>query len=247
MLRDRFKAATIHLTLSLLVGGIVLALFTFIWYPPPLFAGTGGKGLFLTILAVDIVMGPLLTFAIYRKHKPGLKFDLSVIAVGQALALGYGLHVALEVRPAFIAVLPMRATLVRANDIVAEPPLSGDFHVPLWGPRFVAVVDDSTPAQKQDMLLRVLAGEPDIDFRPYFYRPLEENLPKIIAEAEPLARLIRQYPYTEGYYRRWAGKRGYRTLATLRYLPLVTPDRELELIFDASRKSIVGIADFPQR
>lgn len=89
---SRWKASFYHFLISLVVMGIVASLVCWRWYPPGLF-GMAKAGVLLAVLAsVDLVLGPLLTAIVFRAGKPGLKFDLAVIALVQVAALFYGLH-----------------------------------------------------------------------------------------------------------------------------------------------------------
>ncbi len=60
------------------------------WYPEPTFSIVGVLPIILMLIGVDLVLGPLLTMIVYKHGKPGLKFDLSVIALVQIAALIYG-------------------------------------------------------------------------------------------------------------------------------------------------------------
>ena len=75
--------------MALLAAALVFGL----WYPYPYREISGGRELFFIIVAVDVVMGPLLTFAVFNRKKPlkELKRDLGVIVLLQLAALGYGL------------------------------------------------------------------------------------------------------------------------------------------------------------
>src|SRR5690554_3622707 len=171
---SRWKASAIHFAISATVATGVLVLFLLVWYPPPLFQADGGFRLLRTILIVDVVLGPLLTLVVFKSGKKGLKFDLWVIGTLQVLALVYGVNVAFQARPAWIAVMPHRATVVHANEVY-EPEQSGRYaRAPLWGPEPVAVEEPKDPETRQALLDEFLSGIPDIDFRPAFYRPLTE-------------------------------------------------------------------------
>jgi len=88
----RGTAFAIHLTLSILVFSSLVAVMLIYWFPGDLFIMDGGwEGLKLVAL-VDLVLGPLLTLILFKPGKPGLKFDLSVIAAIQIAALGYGFY-----------------------------------------------------------------------------------------------------------------------------------------------------------
>ncbi|MBL6691566.1 MAG: hypothetical protein ISP91_14365 [Pseudomonadales bacterium] len=51
------------------------------------------------IIAVDLVLGPLLTLIVFKAGKPGLKFDLAAIGTFQALCLAAGTYIVYSERP----------------------------------------------------------------------------------------------------------------------------------------------------
>lgn len=87
---SRFQAALIHLLISTLVVGTVVGVVYWLWYPEPTFGIVGVLPIILMLVGIDLVLGPLLTMIVYKHGKPGLKFDLSVIALVQIAALVYG-------------------------------------------------------------------------------------------------------------------------------------------------------------
>ena len=99
----RFRAASTHLAISAVIGAILSALFWFVWYPSPLFKAVGGYELFLMLLVIDVILGPLLTLVVFKSGKKSLKFDLAVIALVQAAALSYGVWTLLIGRPVYVA------------------------------------------------------------------------------------------------------------------------------------------------
>ena len=90
---SRWRAAGIHLLISIAIAGAVLALMLGLWYGPTLFQAMGGAGLALILIGVDVVLGPALTLVVFRSGKRGLKFDLTAIALLQVVALLYGCYV----------------------------------------------------------------------------------------------------------------------------------------------------------
>ena len=84
---SRYTASATHFALSVLIGAILLALFWFVWYPAPMLLAIGGHEIFLLILGIDVVLGPLLTLIVFRSGKKSLKFDLAVIALMQVAAM----------------------------------------------------------------------------------------------------------------------------------------------------------------
>lgn len=101
-LREKSLAFLIHLGLSACVVGLVAALMLLVWYPQPWFVHDGGWTVFRLILAVDVVLGPLLTLIIYRRGKAGLRRDLTIIAAIQLGALAFGVTTMLQHRPVYV-------------------------------------------------------------------------------------------------------------------------------------------------
>jgi len=99
MPESRFVAFGAHLFLSAFVFSC-LALFTyFILLPGFLFYSESGLTILTLIGGVDVVLGPLITLIIYKKTKPSIKLDLSLIALLQIAALIYGVYALWSVRP----------------------------------------------------------------------------------------------------------------------------------------------------
>ena len=87
---SKFKAFAVHLGISLVIFIVLLYLILFEWYPFPFFSTDGGLQGMRLVFFIDMVLGPILTFVVFRIGKHRLKFDLTVIAVMQFLALGWG-------------------------------------------------------------------------------------------------------------------------------------------------------------
>src|SRR5262249_35748019 len=108
----RWKAATIHSSISAIIAIAVGALLFGVWYPPPYFHAAGADELVLLLVGVDLAIGPLLTLIVFRPGKWGLKFDLVAIGVLQSAALIYGMSVVLQSRPVFLVGVFDRFNLV---------------------------------------------------------------------------------------------------------------------------------------
>ena len=92
----RLRAGLIHLSISSVVALMAVGIVFLIWYPHPLHTAAGVTEIFLIVLGVDVVIGPLLTTLVYRQGKKSLRFDLSTIALLQLLAFSYGLWTVAE-------------------------------------------------------------------------------------------------------------------------------------------------------
>ncbi len=102
---QKIRAFATHATLSLVV--LILATLTlkFFWYPGVFFDVDGGWEGLKIVFAVDVVLGPLLTFVVYEKFKKGLKFDLTLIVLMQFICLGWGLMQTWNERPLLVVLV----------------------------------------------------------------------------------------------------------------------------------------------
>lgn len=116
-MNTRLKAFLYHLLGSTIIAFFVIGLVFFVWYPSPLHSATGVTAIFLLLLIVDVVLGPLLTLLVFKPGKKSLAFDLSVIILLQLSALTYGLYTVAEGRPAWLVFSVDRFELVRVNEI----------------------------------------------------------------------------------------------------------------------------------
>lgn len=90
---------------NLLISGVVLTGLTGVtlmfWYPDFFYTIDGGWEGLRIIIAVELVLGPLLTLVIFKPGKPGLKFDLAVIGVVRVACLTAGTLIVYNERPLF--------------------------------------------------------------------------------------------------------------------------------------------------
>lgn len=113
---QKFAAMGVHFGLSLAAIGILLAVNLTLWYPDFFFATDGGwEGLRIVVL-VDLVLGPLLTFVAFRRGKPGLLLDMSLIALLQFSALFAGAWILHSERPLLLSFDEVRFYSISADD-----------------------------------------------------------------------------------------------------------------------------------
>ncbi len=173
-----------------------------VWYPGAFRSLAGGRDLFLLVTTVDVVMGPLLTFAVFDRSKPRkeLRRDLVVIAVLQAATLLYGMHTVYEARPVAMVFEVDRFRLVTANSVSlddlskAEPPYRT---LPIDGPLLLGTRRPRAGDERNDALFQGAAGH-DIGSRPQFWQPYEQSKPEALARARPIAALLAAYPDRAG-------------------------------------------------
>ena len=180
----RWKAAGLHLVISVLLISTLALAALLVWYPFGTYAISGVKELFTLMLAVDVSIGPLLTCVIYKQGKPSLKRDLAVIGVLQAAFLGYGLQTLWHARPVFLVASDYRYNLVFASDIdpadlakAAQPRWKT---LPITGPLVVGALPPTDPDEKQQLLLATMTTGIDIHQLPKYYVPLEQVAPALL-------------------------------------------------------------------
>ncbi|WP_333667065.1 TfpX/TfpZ family type IV pilin accessory protein [Acinetobacter guillouiae] len=113
----RLKFFSGHLLISVLIALISIWLVFFVWYPAPLAEALGVGHLFLMLIFIDVMLGPLLGLIIYKEGKKSLKFDLTVIILIQIMAFGYGFNVIAQGRPAWIIYDSMVFHVLKKSDI----------------------------------------------------------------------------------------------------------------------------------
>jgi hypothetical protein len=196
--RDRFMASGIHATASVLVA-VAAALLVFgLWYPYPYRDISGGRELFMLVVSVDVILGPLITLAVFNRTKPWreLARDLSVVAVLQLGALSFGLWTVYVARPVQMVFEGDRFRVVHAIDLepelLAQTPVGIDA-LPLWGPNLLATrpFKDELEKSLAEVLAKVGAK---VAFRPEFWIPYADAVPAIRASAKPVAALKARFP-----------------------------------------------------
>ena len=188
---SRWRAAGIHLGLSALIATVLVLAMYALWYPPPYFDLMGGAMLVLLIVGCDVVIGPLITLIIFRSGKKGLKLDLSVIALLQAIALSYGMSMMFEARPVFTVFVVDRFEVVAANEIKPADLAKG--HSPefasfaLTGPRIVGAELPTDPQERNKLLFGEFGA--DAKSLPRFYVPYDKVAREAAQHAKPIAQL----------------------------------------------------------
>jgi hypothetical protein len=238
----RVRAAGIHLAASAAVAVLTALLVFWLWYPQPFREISGGRELFLLVISVDVLIGPLLTFAVFdvRKHRAELMRDLSVIVLLQVAALAYGIHTVAQARPAVIALEGDRLRVVRAIDLAkadfskAPPGLEG---LSVLSPMMVAT-RPPMESEKNDAIFKGLAGE-DIGMRPEFWLPPSATGAAYAKAAKPLAGLTRLQPARVPQVEQ-AVQATQRPAGQIGYLPILARSTDWSALIDLKDGSIVG-------
>ena len=196
----RLKFFFSHLSISFLIALLVIGLVFFVWYPAPLAKAVGVTNIFLMMLAIDVIVGPILGWLVYQEGKKTLKFDLSVIILIQIAALCYGVFSIEQGRPAWLVYNVDRFELVRKNELVdtniqqAQP----QFQQPSWfKPQYVATEFAKDTQQRNDEMFAEVLGGISIAQRPERYVELTQVTTQIQQRALPLKELEQYNPKTD--------------------------------------------------
>lgn len=197
-LRRRALAGGIHLLISAAVAGLAAVLVFGLWYPGAFRLLAGGRDLFLLVTAVDVVIGPVLTFAVFNlaKGTKHLRRDLAIIGLLQLAALGYGLHTVYVARPVAIVFEVDRLRLVAANDVLVEelPKAIPEFReLSLTGPILIGARRPEIGAERNDALFMGVSGV-DVGQRPIFWQPYDQARARALERSKPLSALLDHYP-----------------------------------------------------
>lgn len=239
-MRSRLRAFLIHLTASMFVALVATALVFAVWYPAPLDKAVGVTNIFFIVLGVDVAIGPLLTFVVYRVGKRSLRFDLGVIVCLQLAAFAYGMWTVAEGRPAWLVYSADRFDLVQAYQIderrlaQAEPQYRA---APWMGAQWVYAARPADPEQRRAILFEALASGVDLAQRPNFYRPVAEAAAAIRKHAQPLAELDKFNPpaTVAGVLARWPEADAY--------LPMMARVHPLTVLVNRASAKVVAVVD----
>jgi hypothetical protein len=184
------NVVAMHLLLSLAVMALVAVLVFSFWFPAELRHLAGGLQLFAILAGVDVVCGPLLTTVLYRetKNRREIAVDLTLVALIQLAALGYGLHALALARPLAQVFEVDRFRLISYSDITE----ADSKNLPSWfSPWSVGPVQTlglravSSGSERLESLNAALQGV-DAAQRPQRWQDYSLNTADVLKRSKPL-------------------------------------------------------------
>ena len=244
---NRFKVAGIHLLLSVLIVATVFTIMYFLWYPKGYFTIMGGQMLIALIGGVDIFLGPLLTFVIYKAGKKSLKFDLFCIGLAQIVALSYGVYVLFEARPVFTVFNKDRFRIAAVVDItpkeLAQARKQEWRQLSATGPKLVAIgIPDKS--NKEEWMFAMSAGAIASSF-PRLYDEYSNHREEVIKAGKPLVGLAEISAENKLAIDQFISKSN-RPESDFLYLPIASELAEMSAIVDAKTGAFIQIVDAKQ-
>jgi hypothetical protein len=191
--RDRLQASGVHLAISLAIAALAALLVFGIWYPYPYREISGGRELFFLVVTVDVILGPLITLAVFSRAKPWseLRRDLVVVAALQLAALGYGLWTVYVARPVHMVFEYKNFRVVHAIDVppalLSQTPAGID-SLPLTGPTLLGLRPFKDSKEGLDATMAALQGL-SLSSRPDLWQPYAQSVREVLQVAKPVSEL----------------------------------------------------------
>lgn len=240
--KDRALASSAHLATSLAVAALAAALVFFVWYPYPYREVSGGRELFFLVVAVDVVMGPLLTFAVFNQKKgwPHLRRDLAVIVMLQLAALAYGLWTVAVARPVHLVFEYDRFRPIHAIEIdpeqLAKAPAALQ-QLPWTGPTPLGL-RALVGGEKMEATMAALAGV-HLGLQPQYWQSYEASKAEVLQAGKPIPALRARFPAQAGLIDD-ALKQSGRSQTQVLWVPMVARKAFWTVLVDAQTAEPVG-------
>lgn len=239
---NRYHAFFLHLLAAACVIGCVAIFIFFVWYPGLLAYASGVSAIFLILILVDVILGPLITLIVFDTKKKELKRDLLIIFSLQLAALFYGVWILFSVRPVFVVFNSDRFDVVYANELTQErfdQATNKDFQsAPLWGPHFIGARLPSDSIQAAEIIKKAVMGGDDVQQMPEFYVPYQDIAKEVSGKARSLNELmgynkdnLREVESLINQYSSISDKIGY--------VPLMAKVRDLTVVVNKETSDII--------
>jgi len=238
---SRFKAFSIHFAISFVIFLILLYFILVQWYPQPLFSTDGGWRVIRIIVGIDLVLGPLLTFIVYKPKKPGLKFDLSLIALLQTTALLIGVFIILKQHPVAIVYtsdhfIPVPAYQLKEQNITTK-------ELKQFGDNWPLLIYSDVPEEElSEALAKSLReGKPLYLYHEYYKKLSKDLAPVFKTNSMELEKYVEDKPELRKRYQ-------YSLLtrpdnANVSYLALHSREKWVTVVLDLDDMKIIDTID----
>lgn len=217
--------ASIHFVISAIIACGIAGVIFGIWYPWPYHEFSGGRNIFLLMIGVDIVCGPILTLLVYTANKPKklLYMDLGLIFAIQIAALLYGVSMAYSARPIYlVAEIDRFQVITRAeiSDMDIER-LPESLRAGIWSrPMIIGIREPNSIEERNKVLFESLQGGRDYAERPEFYVAYTERVAnKSLEKSKRLVDFVLKYPGLNAWANNYALARGV-PVNLIKYLPV---------------------------
>jgi len=209
--KSRVKAFIVHLAISGAAAGLLVLLFVKFWFPMPFFVADGGWEGMRLIVAVDVIIGPLLTLIVYntKKTRAHLVKDLTVVALLQVTAMGLGLYTVVGKRPAAVIYADGSAYSYNADEAALFPPAYHELADRSEVTPFFGVIDLPDDVEtRQELRREHLMGRVAISKRFEYLKTLGEGVRAELELSAGLPQMVRKDPEKLSKVEQWATEHG---------------------------------------
>lgn len=181
----RSKIALRNLYISQAIILLFLIFAYLVWFPHSFSKLGGFTDTAWMIIFVDLVLGPLLVFIVYKKDKKHLTFDINVLLAIQLGAFVWGAYSLYLKHPAYAVFTGDRFTLTNVSAVYPRPGWREQLNKYLFStPKLVITKFPENKKERNTLLFDVLLkGEPDIDTRPRFFKPFDNHSKEILSKS----------------------------------------------------------------
>ena len=242
--KPRLRASGLHFCISAGIAAVAGLLVFLLWYPAYYREISGGRDLFLILVAVDVVLGPLITLAIFSRTKPWpvLARDLAVIGLLQIAALGYGMWTVFVARPVHTVFEYDRFRVVHAIDVPREKldrAPAGIAALPVTGPTLLSLRPFRNADENFSMTMAALEGLP-LSAQPELWQTYADARTQILQAAKPVAALKKRFPDRAGDIDKALARAGQAAEKAF-YLPLIARSSFWTALIDPATADIIGL------
>lgn len=245
LLQSKCKVTGLHFLLSLLAVAALLWVMLTQWFPDFLFRLDGGWEGLKIVIAVDLVLGPILTFILYKKGKPGLKLDMSVIAIMQVLGFVYGCTVVWHSRPVALVFVKDSFHVVSADIFKRyDVALSVMNEIPGPYPKQIYILPQNPDTGEPMSFTEVAQGQVVITLAYRYYSPMAEHFAAVAEQTRDISAYIANKAEYQQEYQDFLQRNGVAE-SDLLFYPVYSRYDFYILVLSKSEQRIVDVLWVP--
>ena len=231
MFKTKIKASFFHFMLSALAVSLIFIAVMYFWFPLLYIDVTNFKEIAIILIAVDLILGPLLTFVVFNPKKKSLRFDLSVIVSVQLIAMSYGLYTIYLTHPVYITYFDNGFNIVTAKQATPEKSKFKNLKVSKFSSSTFTYmeVDDMSRGK---LFEEAMNGGRDIEAHAEYYQPYEENISKILSKSLNSKLIMDSHEKTIKEKLNNLSITKDKPISDFAYLPLIGPSKDAIIILD---------------
>jgi hypothetical protein len=241
-MKNKAIAFAIHLIFSFVLITTTAGLLVVYFYPGVFNPLKEVYDLLEVLIPVDIIIGPILTFFIYKKGKKGLKLDVTIIALCQMIALAYGCWAVYTARPGFL-IFSYDAFYVAPPSINQKPIINNkNLYVGAFDRPKIIYFALNEPLEKQlQMMTDSMDDGTPLQFNTAYFQPFisvdRKKLLKHSIKIEKLKANIKDDKTRKELERLIQSKK------QLAYIAVINDTFAKTIVVDVEKKHLIGVLD----